>query len=259
MGGDGSGKPNGELLVLDGKELIDGKLTKTEFFNFLGMDLTDYSDVKMTAEQALSFKNQVVRITHGVSAAIPLQCYGPSCINKMCTFHKEQNYPLGRQCLFEVRLIQSWTKGYMEDIGVDPENLSEMTLINKLVESDIIDYRANLGLSGATDEEAGSLLKTSVMESENGSSETVNLHPLLEAKDRANTMRIKILEALAATRREKYKKAAALKKTDETDASNLLAEMRERLTSSESTVSDPWDKIDKAEKEVEAEWRNSDL
>jgi hypothetical protein len=258
MGGEGSGKPKGELLTLDGKELIEGKLSKTDFFNFLGMDLADYSGITMTPEQALAFKNQVVRMTHGVSAAIPLKCYGASCNNWTCVFHSIGTYPLGLPCILEHKMIQTLTKSYMEDIGVDPESLSEMTLVNKLVEADIIDYRANIGLSGARDPEDGTLLKTSIMETEKGSSETVNLHPLLEAKEKANTMRIKILEALATTRREKYKKAAALKTSEDTDASKALSDLRERVMSLVSN-STPEERLKKAEDTIDAEWRDSDL
>ena len=115
MGGNGSGKPKGELLFLDGRELIDGKLQRTDFFNFLGTDLSDYSDITMSPEQALAFKNSVIRMTHGVSAAIPLFCRGETCIDYLCPFHKEKNYPLGRACLVEARIQQYLTRSYIED------------------------------------------------------------------------------------------------------------------------------------------------
>jgi len=227
MGGAGSGKPQGELMILDGHELINGKLEKTDFFNFLGVDLVDYSGITLTPEQALAFKNSVVRMSHGVGAAIPLQCSGANCFNKYCVFHTIGTYPLSKPCLFETRVLQYLTKSYIEDIGVDPNSPTEMVLINKLVELDIIDFRANLGLSGVVDDEAGQLLKTNVVENEQGViSETTVLHPLLEAKEKADRTRLKILEALVGTRREKYKKAAALKTKDENDSSNMLADMK---------------------------------
>lgn len=226
MGGKGSGSPKGELLLLSGKEVIDGRLQKTDFFSFLKMDLTDYSDLAITPELALSIKNSVVRMTHGVAAAIPLYCVGKECINKFCPFHKTQSYPLFRQCLIEARMVQALTAKYIEELDVDVDSLSEMALINKLVEADIIDYRANLGLSGMNDNEAGSLLKTNIVESDSGTSETTNLHPLLEAKDKANNMRLKVLEALVGTRKEKYKKAAAMKQTNTDDAAKTLASLK---------------------------------
>lgn len=258
MGGKNSGKPKGELLFLDGREMINGKIQKTDFFNFLGMDLSDYSNVQLTPEEALAFKNSMVRITHGVSAAIPLVCCGTSCINHLCPFHQSKNYPiLGKQCLFEARMLQALTKSYMEDIGVEPESRSEMTLINKLVECDMIDFRANLGLSGYKDEEAGQLLKTNTVESEHGVAETTTLHPLMMAKEQVNKTRLKILESMVGTRREKYKKAAALKQREQDDSSNFLAAMKERL-SGVSQKPNNIDKIEEAADEVasliEADW-----
>ena len=263
MGGSGSGKPKGELLVLDGRELIDGKLERTKFFDFLGTDLSDYSHVTMTPKQALKFKNTVVRMKHGVSAAIPMVCSGPKCPNKLCTFHDEKNWPLTKQCLYEVRMIQALTSSYMEDLAVDPESPSEMTLINKLVECDLIDYRANLGLSGGVDAEAATLLCTSVVDNGKTMSESIGLHPLLEAKSKAHKERMHILDSMATTRREKYKKAAALKKSEDIDSSNFMAELKNTFSTDKTQVSS-LDKIKEDAKKVsedlifDADWSNDD-
>lgn len=230
MGGDGSGKPKGELLVLSGQELIDGKLERTKFFDFLGTDLSDYSHVTMTPDQALKFKNTIVRMKHGVSAAMPMLCSGPKCPNKLCTFHDNKNWPISTQCLYEARMIQALTSSYMEDLAVDPDSPSEMTLINKLVECDLIDYRANLGLSGGVDPEAATLLATKIVDNGKTMSEEINIHPLLDAKDRAHRIRMQILDSMATTRREKYKKAAALKKSEDTDASKFLANLKKTFS-----------------------------
>jgi len=266
MGGSGSGKPKGELLVLDGNELVDGKLQKTDFFNFLKTDLSDYSNVTFTPEQALSFKNSVVRMKYGVSAAIPMLCPGQQCFNKLCTFHDEKNWPIGRQCLYEVRLIQSLTKSYMEDLVIDPESPSEMTLINKLIECDLIDYRANLGLSGARDPEDASLLASTIIERDGNITETVSLHPLLAAKETAHRNRMSILEAMSATRREKWKKAAALKKSEETDASTFLADLKDKFsdeqlpqnTSSLDKIKADAEKVSEDLSIIDADWTSDE-
>jgi len=248
MGGEGSGSPKGELLILDGKELIDGKLEKTDFFNFLKTDLSDYSNVVFTPAQALKFKNSVVRMKYGTSAAIPMYCRGKDCLNTMCAFHDESNYPLGLQCLQEVRIIQAMTQSYMEDLNVDPESPSEMVLINKLVECDIIDYRANLGLSGsregdAGDGEAASLLLTTTTETEAGLSETIQIHPLLTAKAQAHRERMHILESFSATRTQKWKKAAALKKSEDTDSSTFMSDLKESFAAAPAQKKSSLDKI----------------
>lgn len=257
MGGEGSGKPNGELLRLDGVAMIDGKIEKTDFFNFLKMDLTEYK-MLFTPEEALSFKNTVVRMTYGMSAAIPLHCYGKTCINKICPLHKSQKYPIGQPCLFETRLIQTLTMKYVEEFEVDPESISEMTLVNTLVECDIIDLRANIGLSGARNQEDGTLLLATISESDSGvHKEEINIHPLLDAKDRASAKKIKILDSFVATRREKYKKASATGTSEETDSSKRMAEQK-RLS---LEAMDAMKKITTASKEIilEGDWSTSDL
>jgi hypothetical protein len=245
------GQPKSELIRLDSMAINeDGSLTKTQFFNFLNMDLDDYSDVVLTREEAVAFKNSVVRMTYGTSAAIPLRCSGERCFNKLCPLHKSKKYPIAKQCMYEVRMMNALFKSYMEDLDVEPDCRTEMVLVNKLVECDIIDFRANLGLSGSYDEEAGRLLKTSIIESEHSTSETTDVHPLIEIKDRTSVTRNKVLEYFAATRKEKYKKAAALKQSEDTDASNYFAEMREKLNNAANIVT---------KKVVESDWEKNDL
>lgn len=264
MGGSGSGKPKGDLLVLDGTEIIDDKITRTDFFSFLKTDLSDYSHIKMTPQQALKFKNSVVRLKYGTSAAIPKYCTGELCSDKTCAFHDEKNWPIGQGCLIEVRMVQALTKSYIEDFSVDPDSMSEMTLINKLVECDMIDYRANLGLSGSKDPEDASLLARTTIEHEHGVNESISIHPLLDAKDKAHRQRMQILDSLVGTRREKYKKAAALKKSEDTDSSNFFADIKEKFKTPATQNVSSVDKIKEDAKKVsedfiiDADWTSDE-
>jgi len=256
MGGKNSGgMKEGQIIKLDGSVINDGKIEKSDFFNFLKMDLDDYSDIQLTREEAISFKNSVIRMTYGTSVAMPLKCYGQTCINKSCIFHKSGKFPLTRACPYEARMIEILTKSYMEDLDVDPEVRTEMVLVNQLVECDIIDYRANLGLSGGYDQEAGSLLKETVTETEHSTTSMLNLHPLLDAKMNAAKTRNKVLEFFAATRKEKYKKAAALKTSEDTDASNYMADMKETILKMQEGLSNKInDKII-----IDSDWTEDDL
>jgi hypothetical protein len=226
MGGVGSGTIDCEYITLAGDKTKDGKITKSEFFKFLNTDLSDYSHVKLTPAQAVKFKTQVIRMVHGTSAAIPMVCIGPLCPNKICPFHEEKNWPLTLQCLIESQMVQYLTQGYMEELGVEPEHLTEMTLVSKMVECDMIDYRANIGLSGGKDPEAASLLSVTVIDNGKTMCESISIHPLLEAKEKASRTKMMILESFTATRKERYKKAAALKKTEGTDASTFLSDLK---------------------------------
>jgi hypothetical protein len=236
MGGSGSGTPKAAIIKLDNTEISkDGKVTKSNFFDFLNLPIGHQVDLDkaLTGDQALQFRNLFIRMKIGTAAAIPMKCIAHKCPNKMCPFHETKSWPVTSICPLESALIITWTKSWMEDLNVDPENMSEMVLINKLVELDMIDYRANLGLSGSVDEEAITLVKTNITSAPNMTSETSVAHPLLEIKEKLQRMRAQILECLGATRKEKWKRAAALKQRDEgdigkhfTDLKKALADMR---------------------------------
>lgn len=234
MGGTGSGTPKAELLRLDGTQIEkDGSVSKTDFFKFLELPIEHAANLEkvMTPAQALKFRNHLVRIKTGVSAAMPYMCGGPKCPNKQCPFHETKTWPLSENCPIESTLIAMWMKSYVDDLGVDPENRSSMVLINKLIECDIIDYRANLGLS--INEEAWSLLKTTVVDTGKVTMENQDVHPILLVKEITNRMRQQALEALAATPKEKYKRAAALKRRDDETIGDHFTKLKATIAASQ--------------------------
>lgn len=229
MGNKDSGKLKCEMIKLDGSMIHkDGKITRSNFFDFLELPVGTQKDIQLTPDEAMRFRNHIVRMKIGTSAAVPMLCSGPKCpARHICPFTESKNWPLTLPCVVERELINTWTRTYIEELGIDPESSTSMVLINKLVECDIIDYRANIGLSGARDPEAMTLLKTTIIDTGNSISETVAVHPILEVKEKTHRMRQQILEALAATPREKYKRAAALKKTDDNaDAAQYMSKMK---------------------------------
>ena len=131
-------------------------------------------------------------------------------------------------CPIEATLIAAWTQSYIEDIGVQPDERTEMILINKLVECDMIDYRANIGLS--KDEDGWNLIKVDIIDNGESQQEVSSLHPLLEAKSKAHAERMRVLESFSATRKEKAKKAAMLKQREEGDIGQHWADIKTALT-----------------------------
>lgn len=241
MGGKGSGTPNVSLLKLDGTQIDkDGNITKGTFFDFLNVPLGNYENLEkaFTPEQALKFRNAVHRMKIGTSAAIPLLCAGPEkCpMGKKCPLNAINVYPIAESCIVEVNLLNSWTCDYIKEFGVDPDSISQMVLINRLVELDLLDYRANMGLSGIRDSEAPTLLKTTIIETDTTTTEQVNLHPLLEAKSRFHNERLKLLEALVATPRERYKKASAIGQSETSDAAKHMSDMAALVKSMKEQV-----------------------
>lgn len=238
------------IIKLDGTRIKkDGTVDKLNFFDFLEQDLSDYSDIEMTPELARSFKSHVNKLKYGTSSMIPIWCPGQKCFNKTCPFLLAGNPPVGRQCLLEAALVKTKTQDYVEDINLNPENSAEMALVNKLVECDILDMRINIGLSGTLDADAYKLLITNITDNGNTISESVDIHPLITIKEKVQNMREKILTSLVGTPREKYKKAAALKKSESSDASTMLSKLKEQMLSGQFADTKKHD--EKIKKELE--------
>jgi hypothetical protein len=230
MGGEGSGKMTDITTVrLDGMAIHkDGSMSRTKLFEYLDIDLDDYSDIELSPGEATRFMNHVRRMKTGLSAFMPKLCPGPSVcqLGSRCPF--QNRFPLSRPCPLEMNYIRAQTKSYVEEIGVDPGSPYEMALVNSLVELDVFDYRSNLAL--ANDEEDGArLLVTTRIHREDEVMEMTVPHPVLDVKDRIHRRRMNILEAFVVTRKERYKEAASTKKRGTEGSSNMQAEMRELL------------------------------
>ena len=265
MGGQGSGTVDAALMCLDGTKITkDGEKEDTRFFDFLELPLGDYSNIQLTPEQSIRLRNFAVRMKYGTCAMIPLICAGTKCpIKAQCPFTMASNWPIGQGCPIEANYIKTKTVDYMQDFKVDPDSATEMSMVNRLIEIDIMDFRSNVGLAGGVDGEAQTLLQRIVMMGGEGSTEQLQVHPLLDIKDRLQKQRMQILEAMAHTRKERYKKAAALHQRDDEDAAHALSAMREQYKRLQKEGTTAISEIKKEAEEVkvdqEADWSEMDV
>jgi hypothetical protein len=225
MGGIGSGTPEeGAIVKLSGEiQHSDGSISKTKMFEFLNVDLDNYDDIELTAKEAQNFTNHVKRMKTGMSAFLPKLCPGRSkChLKERCPFNKP---PISRACPLEVGLIKSKTREYIDTLDIDPGSPYEMSLIDRLVELDVFEYRANLGLATIEDQ---NLIRIEFQETKSGQLvENAMVNPYITAKEGFHRKRMNLLEALVATRKEEYKKAAQLKKKDSDGISSQLSDVR---------------------------------
>jgi len=131
-----------------------------------------------------------------------------------------------------------WTERYMKEFEVDPENYSEVGMITELVELDIYDLRASMILARP---ECAELTKDRVVGIDREGKPILNkeIHKAWELKERVKKRKQKILESLVGTRKEKYKRDAALKRRSEKDPSTLTIELKGKLEKArESTFVD---------------------
>jgi hypothetical protein len=162
----------------------------------------------------------------------------PKFFAQECPFVEIAKVPVGRKCPIEVELMAFWTTRYMQEFEVDPENHSEVGMITELVELDIYDLRASMILSRP---ECAELTKDIVVGVDREGKPIVlkEVHKAWELKERVKKRKQKILESLVGTRKEKYKRDAALKRRSEKDPSTQAIELNRKLEKArESTFVD---------------------
>jgi len=209
----------------------DGNVTESKMFHFLGLDSEEYGHILLTAEEARKVHYRLQGVKWGGAAAkVPVYCGGEKIcpVAQECPFVEIAKIPVGRKCPIEVELMAFWTSRYMKEFEVDPENHSEVGMIMELVELDIYDLRASMILARP---ECAELTKDIVVGVDDEGKPIVNkeIHKAWELKERVKKRKQKILESLVGTRKEKYKRDAALKRRSEKDPSTHVVELRRKL------------------------------
>jgi len=209
----------------------EGKVTKSKMFDFLGLDPEEYGHILVTAEEARKVHYRLQGVKWGGAAAkVPLYCAGEKIcpFSEECPFVEIAKVPVGRKCPIEVELMAFWTARYMKEFEVEPENHSEVGMITELVELDIYDLRASMILARP---ECAELTKDVVVGVDGEGKPIVNkeVHKAWELKERVKRRKQKILESLVGTRKERYKRDAALKRRSEKDPSTQAIELRRKL------------------------------
>lgn len=220
-----------KLVRLDGLAITeDGKLTQTKLFNFLKIDIDDYSDIALTDEQAQLVSRHLRYMSTGLNAIVPIYCGGKDkCpFARSCPFVKIDKIPLGRICPVEASLVKLWTEAYINEFNVDPANFSELAMVQELAELDIYDRRATFLLQEG---EGQTMLQQQAVGTDPDGNPIyqTQIHQAWEVKERVKNRKLRLLEALVGTRKEKYKRDAALKRGPASDPSSEMAALRAKL------------------------------
>lgn len=234
-----------ELISLGGISITDeGKLIETKMFEFLRLDPDDYGDIVLSKEDAEKVHKRLIGVKWGGAAAkTPLYCAG----EHVCPFAEdcplveiqrangETVVPVGRKCPIEKELIAYWAAKYMQSFKIDPDNQAEVSLVTELAELDIFDYRASLILSRAENAEMTQEIVVGV-DSEGRPISNEEIHKAFEIKERVKKRKQAILESLVGTRKEQYKRDAALRKRTTKDPSTQAAELKKAIEEAKNTL-----------------------
>lgn len=120
-----------------------------------------------------------------------------------CPFYKENVAPVGEPCLVEVTIAEYWTQKYMEDLHINPNSITEVLTVSRLVEIAILENRLTQYMA-IHDQDLTMDFVTSVdMEGNEIHNKASSI--AFEQRERLDKSRLKILESLAATRDKQMK------------------------------------------------------
>lgn len=219
-----------KLIRLNGTaETQSGKLTKTNYFKWIGYDLDQYEQVELTREQANRINAHLRKLSTGTTATVPLYCGGPVCpFANRCPLQQMDKAPIAKQCLIEVQLLKEFIMRYFEEFDVDPNNFTEVGYINELAELMILEARINMVM--ARPENAELVIEQTVSIGQDGTPIIQKqISPYMEQKEKLQSRKSKIIKLMVGDRQEKYKKEAALKVKLDADPSSRMAKMRAQL------------------------------
>jgi len=220
-----------EMVTFGGMARTEsGKLARSDYFKFLNLDLDKYDDLEFTPAQAKKVHQHLLKLSTGASAMVPIYC-APTCpFRDRCVFFQMDMAPFGKQCLNETTLIKQWTMDFMTEYDVDPNNFTEVTYVNELVELEILQMRLNMNLAKAENAEL-IIDQTIGVDREGDPIVQKSVSPFLEAKEKLWARKSKIIKLMVGDRQEKYKKEAALKIKIDDDPSSQMSRMRSKLES----------------------------
>lgn len=205
----------------------NGQLSKTRYFDMLAIDEDQYKDIQFTPDQAKKVSMAMKAMSTGLTASIPLICTGPDCPFKAtCPYMLANQPPIGRSCLVEKQLINYWTQQYVEEFQVNFNSPTELRMVAELAEFDIYELRITKYLA----EKHPTLLQDVISVDKQGN-EIANLEisKAFDLKEKIKRNRMKVLEALMATRKDKVKIMSEVVSGNST--ANKLDELKKKIDS----------------------------
>jgi hypothetical protein len=158
---------------------------------------------------------QIDILKRGNYSVLPRICPGlQSCLHAhICPFADSQNTPNNLQCPMEQAFVSSKIESYMAEHNVSTFTSSQFTLINRLTELDLSEFRLSSLLASPQfqnpvwSQPTGSTSKGTILFQD-------VISPIYEVQEKISRERLKLLQILVATPEAVYKKQAALKQIE---------------------------------------------
>ncbi len=185
-------------------------------------------------ERLAAASKQLRALEHGHHAMVPLHCNGPSCPMALSCplMNAGFSYMIGKPCPLEDHLLTLWRDSYVDSLRINHTNMVEVSLASDLAELDIYSMRASNKLAyedfvsnqciGISDDGQPQYRK--------------ELHVAATWKDMLGKRKLKILDALLATRKAIASVGGGLSDDPSSDAAKVkkLLELKVRALNSAS-------------------------
>ena len=152
-----------------------------------------------------------------------------------CPYFKEDLHELGEDCLVEEQLVQYWTQKYIDELEIDYNSISEMMLVSRLVEIDILDLRMTNYL--AINDQALMMEFIASVDPQGNVLSNKGVSVALEVKEKLERQKLKILETLNNTREKKAKliieTGSAVNKENSKNLLNKLDKLYNKLNNND--------------------------
>jgi len=190
--------------------------------------LQDGYEVTLTPKEIKRLVLYITSLKHGFSATVPLICTGEQCpYSEKCPLGQNNNYPIGKECPVEGTLSDMWYKDYVRDLEVNPDNKVDSALVGDVVFWEILEKRAAEELAKKPE-----ILRKNVAGFQD-TSEGVKpiyreeMNQIINFLEKAQRQKLKIMNALIATREAKSKDASRIISDPSSYAAKLLDKARE--------------------------------
>jgi hypothetical protein len=164
-----------------------------------------------------------LNIKHGLYSGVPIVCQGQKCPFKQTCWIPDSDLEVGGRCPIEVGAIIERFDKYVKEWNITDEDTVDHSIVKDIVVIEIMMLRADnaLAISGDFIE-----MVVAGTDDQGRKIERPELHKAFEAKQKLRAERIKLLNQMNSTRKDKKQEAQGL--TDPSSiAARLMAKVRE--------------------------------
>lgn len=163
----------------------------------------------------------MAKTKHGLYASIPMLCKAEECpYAAVCPLVDMGKAPKGERCPLEIAMILKRYEEYSNEFGIDEKNVVDMSLVKDLIDYDVQLFRAENKIAVQ-----GDFVEDVVVTITDGGEVITNpqLSKATEYKDKIMNKRLKILELMNSTRKDKAGDKLTLSLDPSSYASQLMS------------------------------------